>query len=222
MSKKYNSQATVETILSVSSKLFLEKGYDKTSMQDIAETAGLSKGAIYHHFQSKDEIIKAVTEKQAQAVQTAMENWLSETASLNGRAQLQFILEKNLESQEAHDLDDVMSVRMKSAEFVLSYMQDCVDSDASFISEIIQKGIADGSLSAVFPEECAEAFLLLINVWCDPAVFRCGAQKLTLRLQFLQHMMRAIGIDVLSDSLIKRYADLLQKLYPEENNKNES
>ena len=67
MAKKYNSQATIEAILSVSARLFLEKGFDKTSMKDIAETAGISKGAIYHHFQSKDEIIEAVMEKQGMA-----------------------------------------------------------------------------------------------------------------------------------------------------------
>ena len=45
MSKKYNSQSTIDDILSVSAKLFLEKGFDKTSMNDIATTAGISKGA---------------------------------------------------------------------------------------------------------------------------------------------------------------------------------
>ena len=78
MAKKYNSQATIEAILSVSERLFLVKGFDKTSMKDIAETAGISKGAIYHHFQSKDEIIEAVMEKQAHTVTAAMEGWLAE------------------------------------------------------------------------------------------------------------------------------------------------
>lgn len=100
MSKEYNSQATIETILSVSAKLFLEKGFDKTSMMDIAKTAGISKGAIYHHFQSKDEIIKSVTERQAQAVKDVMENFLSETYSLSGKEQLQLILERNFENQK--------------------------------------------------------------------------------------------------------------------------
>ena len=83
MSKKYNSQSTIDDILSVSAKLFLEKGFDKTSMNDIATTAGISKGAIYHHFQSKDAIIKAVTEKKAQVIKETMNNWLSEMNSLN-------------------------------------------------------------------------------------------------------------------------------------------
>ena len=58
MAKEYNAKATIEAILSVSAKLFLQKGFDKTSMMDIATAAGISKGAIYHHFKSKDEIIK--------------------------------------------------------------------------------------------------------------------------------------------------------------------
>lgn len=216
MGKKYNSQATIETILSVSARLFLEKGFDRTSMQDIAETAEISKGAIYHHFQSKDEIIKAVTEKQAQIMKATMESWLSEAGSLNGKEKLQFILEKNINSQEAHYLDDIMCVRMKSAEFVFSFMQDCVNKDSFFVSEIIKQGIADGSIITDFPEECAEVFLLLMNVWCDPAVFNCNIEKLTQRLRFLQYMMKAVGIDVLSDILLEKFLNLLQRLYSEE------
>lgn len=221
MTKKYNSQATIETILSVSARLFLEKGFNTTSMQDIAETAGISKGAIYHHFQSKNEIIKAVTEKQTQVIKTTMENWLSEASSLNGKEKLQFILEKNIASQEAHYLDTVMCVHMKSAEFVLTYMQNCVNKDAFFVSEIIKQGIADGSLITDFPSECAETFLLLINVWCDPAVFDCDMKKLTQRLRFLQHTMKSIGIDVLTDTILKKTLDLLQKLYSKENKTSE-
>lgn len=146
-----------------------------------------------------------------------MEYWLSDTDSLNGKEQLQIILEKNLESQEAHDLDDIMSVRMKSPEFVLTYMQDCINKGSPLVSQIIKRGIADGSLVTDFPDQCAEVFLLLLNVWCDPTVFECSSEKLSLRLKFLQHLMMSLGIDVLSDSLIEKTLALLRKLYPREN-----
>lgn len=221
MPKKYNSQATIESILSVSAKLFLEKGFDRTSMQDIAETAGISKGAIYHHFKSKDEIINAVTENQTQTNKSMIENWLSETESFSGKEKLIAILEKSLDCQEIHCLDEIMSVRMKSAEFVLSYMQDCVNQNAGLISDIIRQGIIDGSLVTDFPDESAEVFLLLMNVWCDPAVFSCDITKLSHRLRFLQHLMKSIGIDVLSDILLEKTLGLLQKLYGEEKHSNE-
>lgn len=216
MPKEYNSKATIEAILSVSAKLFLEKGFDKTSMMDIATAAGISKGAIYHHFKSKDEIIKSVMEKQEESVKATIENFMDEAKVLSGKEQLKLILEKNIENQEAHYLDNAMSVHMKSAEFVLSYMQSCVNKDSAFVSEIIKRGIKDGSIVTDFPDECAEVFMLLLNVWCDPAVFDCDDKKLSSRLGFLQYMMKSIGIDVLSDELIEKSLELLHKLYPKE------
>ncbi len=41
-------------------KVFREQGYHNTSMADIGAACGLNKGSIYHHFQSKEELMKAV------------------------------------------------------------------------------------------------------------------------------------------------------------------
>ena len=79
----------------------------------------------------------------------------------------------------------------------------------------MKEGIADGSLATEFPEECAEVFLLLMNVWCDPAVFSGNAEKLEQRMRFLQHMMKAVGIDILSDELMEKSLHLIQKIYAE-------
>lgn len=44
-------------ILRTAARLFQERGYDATSMQDIASSLDLSKAALYHHFESKEEIL---------------------------------------------------------------------------------------------------------------------------------------------------------------------
>src|SRR5215831_15677837 len=46
-----------QEILRASARLFQEQGYDGTSMNDVASALKLSKGGLYHHFQSKDEIL---------------------------------------------------------------------------------------------------------------------------------------------------------------------
>ncbi len=46
-----------QEILRTAARLFQQQGYDGTSMNDIAATLNLSKGGLYHHFQSKDEIL---------------------------------------------------------------------------------------------------------------------------------------------------------------------
>ena len=44
-------------ILRTAARLFQQQGYDATSMNDVAAALKLSKGGLYHHFQSKDEIL---------------------------------------------------------------------------------------------------------------------------------------------------------------------
>ena len=52
---------TKEKILEVATNLFLTKGYEQTTISDIINGLdGLTKGAIYHHFESKEDIFEAV------------------------------------------------------------------------------------------------------------------------------------------------------------------
>lgn len=46
-----------QEILRTAARLFQQRGYDATSMNDVAAALKLSKGGLYHHFPSKDEIL---------------------------------------------------------------------------------------------------------------------------------------------------------------------
>src|ERR1035438_6904309 len=46
-----------QEILRTAARLFQQRGYDATSMSDVAAALKLSKGGLYHHFKSKDEIL---------------------------------------------------------------------------------------------------------------------------------------------------------------------
>jgi AcrR family transcriptional regulator len=54
--------ATVGTILAEARRLFTERGFEATSIDDIAEAAGVAKGAVYHHFASKEAVFQRVLE----------------------------------------------------------------------------------------------------------------------------------------------------------------
>ncbi|MGN6101053.1 MAG: TetR/AcrR family transcriptional regulator, partial [Devosia sp.] len=49
-----------QELLDIALKLFATRGYDETSVNDVIEAAGLSKGAFYHHFSSKEDLMKAL------------------------------------------------------------------------------------------------------------------------------------------------------------------
>jgi AcrR family transcriptional regulator len=53
-------KSTRERILEVAMDLFIEKGYDKTSLREIAEQLGFTKAALYYHFSSKEDILMAL------------------------------------------------------------------------------------------------------------------------------------------------------------------
>jgi AcrR family transcriptional regulator len=52
--------STRERILDVALDLFIEKGFDKTSLREIAEQLGVTKAALYYHFASKEDILRAL------------------------------------------------------------------------------------------------------------------------------------------------------------------
>jgi AcrR family transcriptional regulator len=54
-------------ILDAAAALFTHYGFDKTTVSDIAAEAGVSKGAIYLHFESKENLLEALLLRELQA-----------------------------------------------------------------------------------------------------------------------------------------------------------
>ena len=64
--QRERSEATTSEVIAAARKLFAEAGYAATSLDAIAAAAGMTKGAIYHHFPSKQEVFRAVYEQERQ------------------------------------------------------------------------------------------------------------------------------------------------------------
>ncbi|TNC19350.1 TetR/AcrR family transcriptional regulator [Amycolatopsis alkalitolerans] len=52
--------AVPSRLLSAATKLFAQKGFDRTSVQEIVAAAGVTKGAMYHYFGSKDDLLSEI------------------------------------------------------------------------------------------------------------------------------------------------------------------
>jgi AcrR family transcriptional regulator len=63
-----------QEILRTAARLFQQQGYDATSMNDVAAALKLSKGGLYHHFQSKDEILYEIMDHAMQITQERVIN----------------------------------------------------------------------------------------------------------------------------------------------------
>jgi TetR/AcrR family fatty acid metabolism transcriptional regulator len=79
MPKKPVKKSTKSRILDVMMKLFNEKGYANTSINEVCRRAKVSKGALYHHFKSKEDLLFTFMDK-------FFEDYYNEMASLMQKA----------------------------------------------------------------------------------------------------------------------------------------
>lgn len=206
MSRRYNAQESKELIISSAEKLFLEKGFDKVSMRDISEEAKLSKGAIYHHYKSKDEIIKEIINKYVELQRSMLVDLIKKTDGYTGKDKIVYLLDNIVDMVESRfkklEVDEYQCI--KSPDMVYMYLKNNMNYDAPMLADIIETGNKDGSLSVEKPLECAEIFLMLINIWMDPSVIPYPMERRFEKFKFLQSLMKNLGCDIITDEFIEK------------------
>ncbi|MCA0272051.1 MAG: TetR/AcrR family transcriptional regulator [Proteobacteria bacterium] len=74
--RRSNPDRTRDTraaLVAAARALFLEKGFAATGTPEIAESAGMTRGALYHHYRDKQDILRAVIESEAAAIAAEIE-----------------------------------------------------------------------------------------------------------------------------------------------------
>lgn len=72
-SNRERSGETREKLIEAARRLFVEKSYAETSTPEIVAAAGLTRGALYHHFADKQALFRAVVEREAEQVAEEIE-----------------------------------------------------------------------------------------------------------------------------------------------------
>ena len=68
-SKKYlQSESTRRDLLDAARELFTERGYADTPLEDVVQRAGVTRGALYHHFRDKEDLFRGVHSEVARSV----------------------------------------------------------------------------------------------------------------------------------------------------------
>ncbi|AZC32497.1 TetR/AcrR family transcriptional regulator [Pseudomonas chlororaphis] len=72
-------------LLQTAAHLFRNKGYERTTVRDLAGAVGIQSGSIFHHFKSKDDILRAVMEETIHYNTALMRAELAEASSVRER-----------------------------------------------------------------------------------------------------------------------------------------
>ena len=209
MARNKHPEETVELILDVAFRLFMEKGYEHTSIQDIISgLGGLSKGAIYHHFRSKDDILMAVTDRMT-AQSNQMLAAIRDRSDLNGREKLKRIFKESISRPVQNDIFTVAPNFHDNPKLLFSLLHDTIDEVApNYILPIIRQGISDGTIEAEYPEQLAELILLAANVWMNPMIFDSSVEESCRKFMVFGQMLRGFGLDIVDDEMLKRLREL--------------
>ncbi len=88
-----------DSLLVVATQVFTERGYDGTSMEDLAKVAGITKSSIYHHVESKEAILRIGLDRALDALFAV----LSEEGAATGAAfdRLRYVVRRTVEVLDA-------------------------------------------------------------------------------------------------------------------------
>lgn len=214
MARNKYPEETQKLILDTAERLFLEKGYDKTSIQDIiSQLGGLSKGAIYYHFSSKEDIFVAVAERMGSNVEGMMRKIMAEKG-LNGREKLTEMFRASIRQNQQRGLLRMAPDFFENSRFLASILYDSVENVAkNYIFPMVEEGIQDGSIRTDYPEELAEVLMLLANVWLNPMIFRDSRQKLVRKSKFYQRLLEDMGMPMIDEEIIRELEVFCQDFF---------
>ena len=143
-------------LLDRASELFLRHGYDNVSLNDLIADAGVSKGAFYHWFPSKDTLIAALAERSAREGFAMVENAVAEYSGnaldrLNAVLQAGFAVKMNMDIPE-HLATMVSLLRPDNAHLYGRIVAVGEDLFRPLLTRLISDGVAEGIFDTFDPE----------------------------------------------------------------------
>ncbi len=214
MARNKYPEVTIERILNTAIKLFLEKGYENTTIQNIIDELGdLSKGAIYYHFKSKEDIIFEAINKVYKAIESKFFK-LKASKQLNGAEKLKQLFLISLEVPEQKEFAKIIPSLLKNPKLLVIQLETTMTYTVKLVEEIIREGQVDGSIKTEYPEELAEVMCVLSNIWINPFVFACSKEKFYRKCNFYISIMKSLNINIFDDGIIQK-VECLRELFIE-------
>ncbi len=181
---------TKRKIFETSMKLFAEKGYDATSIEEITANVGVAKGTLYYHFTSKEEIFNFLVEEGIKLMQNSIDIKTSKLSNYIDKLKAVVLIEIKVVAKYENLITILLSQfwgkearNQKCKQHVYSYI--------SKIEDIVREGIEKGEIKRGSPEAIASEIYGLI---CSALVYKLR-QGDTLDIMKLYHEFEETVLD---------------------------
>lgn len=114
--KRLTKEKRRKQIKDISLKLFIDKGYSKTTMDEIVQAVGISKGGMYHHFSNKEEIFLELLKDGSEYRKNLVLEYMRENSQSRREKIIEILLDKILDKNPYKDLYTVFLIEMQGNE----------------------------------------------------------------------------------------------------------
>lgn len=146
-------------LLTIAESIFLQKGYEQSSIDDILKASGISKGAFYHYFKSKEEVLAASIENMLDEAVA----FLQPTVDDPGLGALEkfktFMEQKSAFQTTKLEYAALIGKLMQSGVFQQRYVMAMTQKMVPLFAKIIQQGTDEGVFHVAYPYETADILI---------------------------------------------------------------
>jgi AcrR family transcriptional regulator len=168
-SNRERSDTTRAAILDAARDLFISKGYADTATPDIVAAAGLTRGALYHHFEDKKALFRAVAEREAGEVAAAIER-----SSTDGLAPREALLAGAAAYFDAMAVPGRVRLLLLDGPAVLG-VTEMAAIDATHGGRTLEEGLSAAMASRRLEDEAVKAMAFLLSAAFDRAALEIDA-----------------------------------------------
>lgn len=114
--KRLSKEKRREQIKGIALKLFIDNGYSTTTMDEIVQAVGISKGGMYHHFSNKEEIFLELLKDGNEYRKNLVVEYMRENSQSRNEKIVEMLLDKILDKNQYKDLYTVFLMEIQSNE----------------------------------------------------------------------------------------------------------
>jgi len=187
-----NPEETIQKILDASLKLFCEKGYDETTILDIVEEMQASRGAFYHHFKSKKEVLYALMERNYNIEEYQK---VCDDPELSGLEKIRHLIIHPLDESHSEEvqLTQIMLDLLKEPQVLAEHVKDLRGEGVVELQKLVEQGMEDGSIEPQDPQTLTELMLLLLNFWLLPTIYPVADQVYEEKILMIKRVLDGVG-----------------------------
>lgn len=181
-------------ILDAAESLFLSKGYEKTSVSDIMQAAGGTKGLFYHFFKSKEEAMHALGNRMF--FENNPFDAVRERHDWNAMQKIQKLLAQNTADERRNKINMQAVGILQDPHILMVAVAENCRALTPLWRELLEEGRRDGSIQTEYAKELSE-LLPLINFWFLPSLFPASEEENKRKYRFMAEVLMAAGLPIL-------------------------